>query len=244
MRSDPTATETSSPQGAEPVLAHLSLDPVWERLTVIEYGRVWDGQPEELMLHFQDDPELLFLLDEPGGSIVGFTLSEPHDFWPDEHECPEIWESPRFRVPVLGQNPASVGEIALAVQGRFGEDEPTADAAFFHMAVNAQEEEDRETAQGYWRMSLEAGDMKAHFGLGYTLVELERYREAYDHLRLYTELTPHNAWAWCWLGKACTGLGDLEEARNAYRRAIEIENRGGFETDAAELLRELPTPER
>ena len=242
MGSDRTApAETRSPHGAEATLAHLSLDPVWQRLTVIEYGRVWDGQPEEEFLYFDGTPSLMFLLDEPDGSIVGFVLNDPHDFWPDEYECPEVWESPRFRVPVLGQGTMSVGEIVLAVQSRFGDDEPTADAAFFHMAVNAQEEDDYETAQGYFRMSLEAGDMKARFGLGYSLVELERHREAYDHLRLYTELTPHNSWAWCWLGKACTGLGELSEARNAYRRAIEIEDRGGFETDASQLLDDLAT---
>ena len=57
-------------------------------------------------------------------------------------------------------------------------------------------------------MALEAGDQKARYGLGYTLVELGEFREAYDHLRIYTELTPHNAWAWCWLGRACEGLGE------------------------------------
>ena len=64
------------------------------------------------------------------------------------------------------------------------------------------------------------------------------YREAYEHLRLYSELTPHNAWAWCWLGKACEGLGETGEAAAAYRRAVALEVEGSFETDAPELLSE------
>jgi len=36
---------------------------------------------------------------------------------------------------------------------------------------------------------------------------LGRAREGYDALRRYTELTPHNAWAWCWLGRACAVMG-------------------------------------
>lgn len=135
---------------------------------------------------------------------------------------------------------ASIGEIVLAVQSRFDEDEPTADAMFLHMAMSAAyEEEDLEKAAWCWRMALEAGDMKARFGLGYTLVELGEFREAYDHLRIYTELTPHNSWAWCWLGQACVGLGETDEAAGAYRRAIELEAAGSFETDANDLLRTL-----
>ena len=73
----------------------------------------------------------------------------------------------------------------------------------------------------------------AHYGLGYTLYELERYHEAYRHLRAYTELVPADGWAWCWLGKACEGMGELEEARSTYEKAIELD---GDETDAPELL--------
>ena len=88
-------------------------------------------------------------------------------------------------------------------------------------------------------MALEAGDLKARYGLGCTLVEMGEYRGAYDNLRIYTELTPHNAWAWCWFGRACEGLGEAEEAASAYRRAIEREEGGSFETDAPGLLRSL-----
>jgi Flp pilus assembly protein TadD len=88
---------------------------------------------------------------------------------------------------------------------------------------------------------LETGDLMAHYGLGYTLHELGRYRESYRHLRAYTEITPSNAWAWCWLGYTCTALGELGEARTAYQRAVELEEAGGDKTDAGEWLERLET---
>ena len=90
-----------------------------------------------------------------------------------------------------------------------------------------------------WRYCLGAGNLKAHFALGYTLCEQGRFREAYRHLRHYTELAPRNAWAWNWLGQACVGLGDVDEARGAFERAVELEEAGSFETDAFERLQQL-----
>ena len=224
----------------EPVAAHLTLDPSWDRLSVIEFGSVWDGQPDDHSGQLASDERVLFLFDGPGGTVIGFMVGEPHGFDPEELEDRELWEAPRFAVPLLGLKNASIGEILLAVQGRFAPDEPTNDAMFFHMAIAARDEEnDLEKAAWCYRMALEAGDLKSRFGLGYTLVELGEFRQAYEHLRIYAELTPHNAWAWCWLGRACEGLGEKGEARSAYRRAVELEAQGGFETDAAELLAKL-----
>lgn len=76
----------------------------------------------------------------------------------------------------------------------------------------------------------------AHYGLGYTLYDLGRYREAYRHLRAYTELVPADGWAWCWLGKACEAMGDTDEARSSYQEAIRLDGDG---TDAPELLANL-----
>ena len=239
---DPSATTSTEPiEGSErSPAAHLSLDPTWSRLTVIEFGSVWDGQPDELFVEHPGEERLLFLLSEPGGSIVGFAAHEPHELDPEAFEDPGLWEHPRFNVPLLGMPNASVGEILLAVQARFDEEEPTADVMFFHMAIQAaHEDDDLVKAAWCWRVALEAGDMKARFGLGYTLVDLGEFREAYDHLRIYTDLTPSNAWAWCWLGKACEGLGEAEEAASAYRRAIKLEQEGGFETDAPDRLASL-----
>lgn len=65
------------------------------------------------------------------------------------------------------------------------------------------------------------------------------FRGAYRHLRAYAEITPRNAWSWCWLGRACIALGELGEARTVLTTALEIETAGGDETDARELLAEL-----
>lgn len=220
--------------------AHLTLDPAYEHMMVVAYGEVWDGQPPEQTLTLEEDERIGFLLDRPDGdTMIGFAVEQPHDVDLDEIDADDLWGGPRFTVPTLGLEGASVGEILLAVQARFARDEPTNGAAHFHMAVSTGEELGAEEAVGYWRMALEAGEMRAHFGLGYTLLELGLAREAYGHLRVYTELTPHNGWAWSWLGRAAEEIGDPAEAANAYRRAIELEQAGGFETDAPELLQKL-----
>ena len=53
------------------------------------------------------------------------------------------------------------------------------------------------------------------FGLGYTLFDLGRHREAYTHLRRYSELAPHNSWAWLWLGRAARGARRARRGRAA-----------------------------
>ena len=97
-----------------------------------------------------------------------------------------------------------------------------------------------EQAEIYWRACLAAGDPKAHFGLGYTLCDLGRPREAYGHLLEYTRILPRNGWAWTWLGQACEGIGETRQAARCYRRAIRLERpTQGPETDAAERLERL-----
>ena len=108
----------------------------------------------------------------------------------------------------------------------------TVNRLYFNAAMGAQGEE----AEELWRYCLQAGDLMAHYGLGYTLYELERYREAYRHLRAYTELVPADGWAWCWLGKACEAMDDTDEARSSYLEAI---RQDGEETDAPTLLADL-----
>ena len=80
--------------------------------------------------------------------------------------------------------------------------------------------------------------MEAHYGLGYTLLSLDRPHDAYRYLRYYTELTPANAWAWCFRGQAAEAMGEPAEARDCYARALENE-REDLETDARERLDSL-----
>ena len=141
-------------------------------------------------------------------------------------------------MPLLGLDEATLGEVVLCARARF--DVSTADVCFFMLALACAEEDgDLEGAAGHWLSCVEAGDMRGHFGLGYTLYDLGRHREAYGHLRRYTELAPHNSWSWLWLGRAAEAVGELDEAKSSYRRAIRREREGSFRTDAPERLREL-----
>src|SRR3954453_13697161 len=86
---------------------------------------------------------------------------------------------------------------------------------------------------------LEAGDAMAHFAIGYTLYELDRFEEAYPHLRYYVEIAPSEPWNWCWYGKGAEALDLIEEARGAYKRAVDLTDLGADETEAPELLAAL-----
>ena len=182
------------------------------------------------------------MLDRPRrGPVIGFMVRQPDEVDVPALESPEVWDGPRFDVPALALAGAAVGHILLAVRGRFEPGEPTSGAMHFHRAIElADGEHDENPADpdiviGQWRLALEAGESKALFGLGYTLVEAGRPQEAYGYLRRYCELTPHNAWAWCWLGRACSALGDVSEARAAFEHAIACESQGSFQTDARDL---------
>lgn len=200
------------------------------------FGSVSDGQPPDRYRvvgeHFR------FMLDRPRGRPTGFEVSPLSEFDPYDAAHARIWRPPRFDAPTLGLAKATAGEVVLAAQASLLE-EPTANRIYFSLALA---EGDSEEAVGLWRMCLECGDQMAHYGLGYTLHGLGRQREAYRHLRFYAELVPENAWAWCWLGRACEALGEEAEARGAYERAVELEETGGFETDAPELLAALTAP--
>jgi len=230
------------PAASTTIPLHLTVDPYWDSLTAIAFGRVDDGLPPSQCPVLEEDERIALILDRPrGGPVIGFRVAEPHAVDVLALESEEVWSGPRFDVPALGLVAVSVGEVLLAVQARYREDEPTADALHFHAAIAAGGEDPRNVLQeeGNFRLALEAGDMKALFGLGYTLVEAGRPREAYDALRRYTELTPFNAWAWFWLGRACIDMGAEGEARSAFERALACEEEGSFETDAREYLEEL-----
>ncbi len=211
---------------------HPTVDPYWDLIEVLAYGTVCDLIGSE-RYHALVEDRIAYVLDKTLSEVVGFVVNDYAELDPLELDVPELWDGPRFHVPVLGLRGATLGEVMLAIRGRFADGEPTADAMHFHLAIAA---ETAEEALPQWQLALEAGDMKAHYALGYTLCELGRYRNAYNHLRHYTELAPDNAWAWCWLGQACAGCELFGEARAAYERAIELE---GDETDAPTLLSEL-----
>lgn len=220
--------------------ALLTLDPWKETLCVQEFGTVWDGQPAEQVRVLVEDDRIAFLLDEPNGErFVGATVHEPFEVdVAGLLGVDELWVQPRFVVPALGPEALSLGEILLLAQARYSCEEPTNDALHFHAAIDAQGSEPQ-LALSMFKLAIEAGDLKGHFGAGYTLLELGHGALAAEHLRIYTRLTPFNAWAWCWLGKAQVALGETTAARASFKRALEVEEACGLETDAAELLERL-----
>jgi hypothetical protein len=214
---------------------HLSVNATDDWLEAIEFGSVVDGRPSAQLIEISED--VRYVLRSSRGPVCGFTVHRYTKVDLDSLEA-DVFEGPRFSVPLLGLDRASLGEVVLAARARF--DVSTADVCFFMLALSCAEEEgDLEAAAGHWLSCVEAGDMRGLFGLGYTLYDLGRYHDAYGHLRRYTELAPHNSWAWLWLGRAAEGIGELDEARAAYRRAIRREREGSFRTDALERLRAL-----
>ena len=212
---------------------YINHAPELDWLIALEFGRVDDAQPPDNWRGVSD--QLGFLEETPGGRCFGFKVLGFSTFDPTADEVAEIWSGPRFDVPLLGLAGVSAGEIVLATRALLG-DEPTINRVYFNEAAGAG---DPPEALALWICCLEAGDSMAHFGLGYTLYALERYQDAYRHLRHYTEIAPCGSWNWCWFGKAAEAIGELTEARRAYERAIELEADGSEDTDAAERLAKL-----
>lgn len=204
----------------------LSYDENLDWLTLIEFGRVENAQPSDHWRGVSDS--FGYALRSPEGPEIGFKVLGFSSFDPEDPEVEEIWSGPRFDVPTLGLRDSTAGEIVLAARHFLG-GQSTINRVYFNAAMHAEGEE----AEKLWRYCLQAGDLMAHYSLGYTLYELGRYREAYRHLRAYTELVPADGWAWSWLGKACEAMGELQEARSTYEKAIDVD---GEQTDAPELL--------
>jgi tetratricopeptide (TPR) repeat protein len=173
--------------------------------------------------------------DQETGESRGFVLLANSKLDLDSPEARCLWESETYNVPTLGLDDASIAEIISSVRAIFG-DRPTLNRVYFDRAAGA----DGDEAIRLWRLCLEAGDPMAHFGLGSALCEVGEFREAFKHLRYYAGLAPAVAWNWRWYGYAAEKINEIEEARHAYRRAIEVNeefDQGG--TDASERLAAL-----
>lgn len=172
-----------------------------------------------------------------GGPVIGFAVEEAFAWDPERNADDDaVWGGAvRFDVPTLALTDAPIGLIVAAARATL--DGSTADVLCFDEAVQRGDEPDE--AEGWWRACLASGQLRAHFGLGYTLLALHRPREAYGHLAAYTELLPRNAWAWHWRAQAAEALGEVAEAKACFRRAIEAEAAGSFATDADEHLERL-----
>jgi tetratricopeptide (TPR) repeat protein len=192
---------------------HLRHIPELDHLTALEYGRVDEGTPDEWWRPV--GRRMAYLYEGGADTAVGFKVVEESAFDVNAPEHVEIWGAPSFDAPMLGLTGASAGD------------------EFFTRAAELEEEDEALEA---WLCCLEAGEAVAHYGVGVTLYRLDRYREAYRHLRYYTEISPRLTWSWYWYGRAAETLGLDGEAQSAYRRAVDLENDGGPETRASELL--------
>lgn len=208
---------------------YISHDAELDWLVALEFGRVFDGQPDDHRRPLTE--RFTWILDGPGGALLGFVVDEFSEFDADAPEHEAVWGGIRFNAPTLGLDCACAGEILTAARATLGA-QSSINRMYFDDAVRSEGRE----AAGLWLACLESGDCMAHFGLGYTLVELGELKLAYRHLRAYAELVPWNGWAWCWLGRACEEMGETQEAIAAYERAVAIQEEGGYETDAPRLL--------
>ena len=197
-------------------------------LVALEFGRVDDGQPPESWRQVGD--QFAYLVDHD--SAVGFRVIRFSEFDP---ELMPIWDGPRFHAPQLGLTDSPAGEISLAAQVLLGE-RASFNRVLFQQATRA---DDPQRAFSLWLACLTCGDPMAHFGLGYTLYELGRFREAYRHLRYYATIAPEHPWNWCWYGKAAEAIGELGEARKAYERTIALDDSDDAGADARERLTTL-----
>ena len=211
----------------------LSRDARYDYLTALECGRVDDGQAPDQWREVSED--FRFLLDAPGGRIVGFRIDDFSEWLPLDEEERAIREAGRFDAPLLVLQGAGALRIAREAGKFFGEDN-SLNRDFFDRATECGANGEYEQELYWWRCCLQAGDPMAHFGLGYTLCDLGRPREALPHLRHYTRIAAHGPWSWVWLGRCQSGLGKFEEARASYREAIALSEAGAEDTVAPELL--------
>lgn len=214
---------------------HVSYDADRDTLVACAYGAV--PQPALESRTVGITCWLSFVLRKPKGTVIGFVLDGLSAVDVDDHD-PTLWTDPRFTVPVLGLTDAGVGEIILRARCTFGA-ASTADvsariAARAHAAAGEHREAEREL-----RAALSAGDLQAHLALAGCLCSQGRYREAYDHGRIFTQLDPEDSWGFAWLGRAALELGDRTEAETALREAVRLEGDGSHRTPAGGVLRSL-----
>lgn len=85
-------------------------------------------------------------------------------------------------------------------------------------------------------------DSRALFGLANEFEKDEQWADVVDHLSRYLQIAEDEGNAWGRLGHALRATGRADEAREAYRRGVEVANAHGHPSMAAEfeeILNEL-----
>ena len=227
-------------------LVRVSLNLMREHdwLTVLEFGRVDDGQHSSQWAALEDEHGWVGLLfdrpaEDPDAVVIGFRIQEYSEFLKELSPDDASWQSPFFHCPQLGLERASIAEIAIATDRLFP-DYSTPNRQLFNDAAGMID--DPHAAVDLWLTCLATGDSMAHFGVGTTFLELGRPHDAYRHLRYYATIAPADPWTQCWYGKAAEAIGEFEEAITAYDAAIALERlpaHADSPSDAAELREEL-----
>src|ERR687886_2376199 len=113
-----------------PIPLHLSVNVTDDWLEAIEFGAVVDGRPASQVVELSSD--VRFVLRSARGPIAGFTVHRFSDL--DVDDLGDVgFGDPRFSVPLLGLDSASIGEVILAARAGF--DVSTADVGFFMLAL-------------------------------------------------------------------------------------------------------------
>lgn len=77
-------------------------------------------------------------------------------------------------------------------------------------------------------------DARLLFGLALELEKLERWQETADTLRTYLSIADDEGNAWGRLGRALRNTGADDDAREAYRKGMEVARAHGHPSMAAE----------
>src|SRR4051812_12923926 len=216
-----------------PIRLHVSYVSELDDLIALEYGRVDEGQPWAWWRLV--GTQIAYLHDGGDGPAVGFRVLELSKLDLDDPSVRDVWGAPLFDAPILGLRAATAGEIILTACALF--DGPASIGNTYSRL--AADKRSAHEALDLWLCCLQAGEPVAHYGVGVTLYRLERFQEAYRHLRYYAEIAPALNWSQYWYGRAAEALGQEGEARRAYRRAVELDDPWKPETDAQERVAAL-----
>ncbi|MBI2843685.1 MAG: tetratricopeptide repeat protein [Armatimonadetes bacterium] len=85
-------------------------------------------------------------------------------------------------------------------------------------------------------IELAASDWAVRSWIAKAYIVRGRYHQALEHLRVAVRLDPERFPCWYWIGKCCEALGEMEEARRAYGRALAAEPRLSIARDALHRL--------
>ncbi len=168
--------------------------------------------------------------------LVVFTLTRSH--YLNENTSGNSTAAPL----ATGQAELSTEELISSLQNHPQINTPSDPIELDNQANKAFESGDYRTAAELYQRVIDLAPHKVepHNNLGLTLHYLGRSAEALEILKRGTELQPDFQRIWLTLGFVQSGVGNVQEARQAFERTLEL----GADTDpgrsANEMLNKLP----